>query len=51
MRGLTRLRSARVISAGHACVQNIRPGHYKLSMEPHPHQRLPAASAELAFAI
>jgi len=28
MRGLTRLRSARVISAGHACVQNIRPGHH-----------------------
>jgi transposase, IS6 family len=32
MRGLKRLRSARVISAGHAFVQNIRRGHYDLSM-------------------
>jgi hypothetical protein len=37
MRDLQRLRSARVISAGHSFVQNIR--------------RLPAAFAELALAI
>ena len=30
MRGLKRLRSARVISAGHEFVQNIRRGHYEL---------------------
>jgi transposase-like protein len=27
MRGLKRLRSARVISAGHAFIQNLRRGH------------------------
>jgi transposase, IS6 family len=51
MRGLKRLRSARVISAGHAFVQNIRRGHYELSVELDPQHRLPAAFAELALAI
>ncbi|MDQ4033035.1 MAG: transposase [Actinomycetota bacterium] len=30
MRGLKRLRLARVISAGHAFLQNLRRGHYEL---------------------
>jgi hypothetical protein len=51
MRGLKRLRSVRVISAGHAFVQNIRRGHYELSIELDPQQRLPAPFAELALAI
>jgi transposase-like protein len=51
MRGLKRLRSARVISAGYAFVQNIRRGHYELSVELDPQHRLPAAFAELALAI
>jgi IS6 family transposase len=51
MRGLKRLRSARVISAGHAFVQNIRRGHYELSVELDPQHRLPAAFAELTLAI
>jgi transposase, IS6 family len=51
MRGLKRLRSARVISAGRAFVQNIRRGDYELSVELDPQQRLPAAFAELALAI
>jgi transposase, IS6 family len=50
-RGLKRFRSARVISAGHAFVQNIRRGHYELSVELDPQHRLPAAFAELALAI
>lgn len=33
MRGLTRLRFARVVSAGHAFVQNIRRGHDELRTE------------------
>lgn len=33
MRGLKRLRSARVISAGHAFIQNLRRGHYEFSMD------------------
>ncbi len=51
MRGLKRLRSARVISAGHAFVQNIRRGHYELSVELDPQHRLPAAFADFALAI
>ena len=33
MRGLKRHRSARIISAGHAFVQNIRRGHYELATD------------------
>jgi hypothetical protein len=33
MRGLKRLRSARVICAGHAFVQNLRCGHYELGLD------------------
>jgi transposase, IS6 family len=51
MCGLKRLRSARVISAGYAFVQNLRRGHYELSMELDPQHRLPTAFAELALAI
>jgi IS6 family transposase len=40
MRGLKRLRSARVISAGHAFVQNIRRGHYASTKSQH--DRTPA---------
>jgi transposase, IS6 family len=36
MRGLKRLRSARIISAGHAFVQNLRRGHYTLTTEHSP---------------
>ena len=51
MRGLKRLHSTQVISAGHAFVQNLRRGHYELSVELDPQHRLPAAFAELALAI
>ena len=51
LRGLTRLRSARVISAGHAFVQNIRRGHYELRIEEPRNLRVRAAFTELAFAI
>ena len=51
MRDLKRLRSARVISAGHAFVQNLRRGHYELGVDVEPGHRLPAAFAELALAI
>jgi IS6 family transposase len=33
MRGLKQLRCARVISAGHAFIQNIRRGHYQLGVD------------------
>jgi transposase-like protein len=51
MRGLKRLRSARVISAGHAFVQNIRRGYYELGTEGPANLRVPAAFDELTRAI
>jgi transposase, IS6 family len=33
MRGLKRLASARTIAAGHAFVQNLRRGHYELTVD------------------
>ena len=51
MRGLKRDRSARVIVAGHALVQNVRRGHYELGVDATPNRRLAAAFAELAVAI
>ena len=51
MRGLTWLRSARVISAGHAFIQNLRHGHYELGADSDPRHRLPVAFAELAHVI
>jgi transposase-like protein len=51
MRGLSKLRSARVISTGHAFVQNLRRGHYELGVDVDPRHRIPTAFAELAHAI
>jgi IS6 family transposase len=51
MRGLKRLRSAQVICAGHAFVQNLRRGHYELDLDVDSRYRLPAAFAELALTI
>jgi transposase-like protein len=51
MRGLKRLRCARVISAGHAFVQNLRRCHYELGVDVDPRHRLSAAFTELADAI
>jgi transposase-like protein len=50
-RGLKRLRSARVISAGHAFVQNLRRGHYELSVDIDRRHQLTSIFAELAHAI
>ena len=51
MRGLKQLRCARVISAGHAFIQNIRRGHYELGTEETVNLRLRATFDELALAI
>ena len=51
MRGLQRLRSVRVICAGHAFVQNLRRGHYELTLDFDPNHRLPAAFTELALTV
>jgi IS6 family transposase len=51
MRGLHTLRSAHVISTGHAFVQNLRRGHYELGVDVDPRHRTPAAFAELLHTI
>ena len=51
MRGLKQLRSARVISAGHAFIQNLRRGHYELGFDADPRHRLRRAFTELTLAI
>jgi transposase-like protein len=51
MRGLKQLRSARVITAGHALIQNIRRGHYELGTEQTVNLRVLAAFNELVIAI
>jgi transposase-like protein len=51
MRGRTRDRSARVIIAGHAFVQNVRRGHDELAAEEPATRRLAVAFDELAVAI
>jgi transposase-like protein len=51
MRGLKQDRSARVLIAGHAFVQNVRRGHYELAAEAPVKRRLAVAFAELAWAI
>jgi transposase-like protein len=51
MRGLQTDRTAQVVIAGHAFLQNLRRGHYELGVDARPAQRLAAAFAELAIAI
>jgi transposase, IS6 family len=51
MRGLNQDRSARVIVAGHAFVQNLRRGHYELAVEEPAIRRLTVAWDELALVI
>ena len=51
MRGLKRFRSAQVISAGHAFIQNLRCNHYELATDVASRHRLTTAFAELALAI
>jgi len=51
MRGLKRRRSAIVLAAGHAFVQNLRRGHYELALDVAPSRRLSVAFTELAAAV
>jgi transposase-like protein len=51
MRGLRTDRTAQVVIAGHAFVQNLRRGHYELAADAIPALRVPAAFSELARAI
>jgi transposase-like protein len=51
MRGFKRDRSARVVIAGHALVQNLRRGHYELAVEEPVTRRVAVAFDELALSI
>jgi transposase-like protein len=51
MRGIKRDRTARIIIAGHALVQNVRRGHYELAVEAPASRRVAVAFDELAAAI
>ena len=51
MRGLKQDRSARVVIAGHAFVQNVRRRHYELAVEKPANRRLAIAFDELTMAI
>ena len=51
MRGLRTDRTAQVVIAGLAFVQNLRRGHYELGIETLRHLRVAAAFTELARAI
>ena len=51
MRGMQQDRSARIVIAGHALVQNLCRGHYELAVEEPANKRLAVAFAELAVAL
>lgn len=51
MRGLRTDKTAQVIIAGQAFMQNLRCGHYELGLDAPPALRIRAAFAELAQAI
>jgi len=51
MRGLKRVAAARTISAGHAFVQNLRRGHYAITVDLPVHDRVRVAFDELALSL
>jgi transposase-like protein len=51
MRGLQTDRTAQVIIAGHAFVQNLRRGHHEIGLDALPAISLAAAFTELARAV
>jgi hypothetical protein len=51
MRGLRTDKTAQVIIAGHAFIQNLRRGHYELAVDAPSATRVAAAFTELAQAI
>src|SRR3954452_23218424 len=49
MRGLKTLRSLRTVAAGHAFVQNLRRGHYEITVDTRVHDRVRSAFTDLAI--
>ena len=50
MRGLQTDRTAQVVIAGHAFLQNLRRGHYEIGVDARPGLRVGAGFTELAHA-
>jgi IS6 family transposase len=48
MRGLKTVRSLRTVAAGHAFVQNLRRGHYEITVDVPAHDRVRVAFTDLA---
>jgi hypothetical protein len=51
MRGLKRLASAAIISAGHAFVRNLRRGHYAITAGLPAHDRVRVGFEERALSL
>ena len=51
MRGLKRIASARTTATGHAFVQNLRRGHYELTVDMPVHDRVRIAFDQLALCL
>jgi transposase, IS6 family len=51
MRGLKRVASARTVAAGHAFMQNLRRGHYAITVDVPVHDRVRIAFSELAACL
>jgi IS6 family transposase len=51
MRGLTRHRSARLLTAGHAFVQHLRRGHDDIAMDVPARHKLGIAFGDLATTL
>jgi len=51
MRGLKQDRSAKIVIAGHAFVQNVRRGHSELAVEAPVNRRVAVAFDELALVV
>jgi len=51
MRGLKRYRSARILAAGHAFVQNLRRGHYDIAIDVPALHKLRTIFNELALTM
>jgi transposase, IS6 family len=51
MRGLKRHRSARILAASHAFVQDVRRGHYELATDVPARHRLRTAFEQLTITI
>jgi len=51
MHGIQTDRTAQIVIAGHAFLQNLRRGHYELGVDARPALRVAAAFTELAEAI